>query len=218
VCEYLTVGDSRPDHFGPRNLVSAIKGRTFNGYTDVTIAGRAVRINQSNPGPAIAWAAEQLGPHIAANARGPIALVPIPGHASVAEADVKAGRGFALAKACEAWLIAHRVAAQAIPLLRWTQVMPSAHEEGGSRNPDDLVRFYALAPGMLARAITMHGRTVVLVDDVVTSGARLKAAETFLTTASSARYPVAPVAFAVARTVHIKAAAFAPLLESCPRS
>jgi len=86
---------------------------------------------------ALTWAGEHLGAHIEHYFPGRrLAIVPIPGHTSISTGDVEAGRVFAIAKVCAATLAARGVDAAALPLLQWRQAMPSAHSDGGSRNPN----------------------------------------------------------------------------------
>jgi len=84
--------------------------------------------------------------------------------------------------------------------------MTSAHKEGGTRDPSQLARQYrALSPSRL------ENRAVVLIDDVVTSGAKLCAAARHL---ADRGVLVEEPAFVVARTVHEKGVAARTLTQS----
>lgn len=214
VCEYLTSGETlAPDHYDPDKIVKALKGRDLGPkrYYDCKISGRWSRINEANKDLVFPWAAEQLGPAIAeTHPTGPLTIVPVPSHTNVTVDQVQGCRMFKLAEAIVAWLRQQGRDADTAAIVHWTQVLLSAHD-GGSRDPSALQRFMAVDD---FECFLNLDRTVVIVDDVVTSGARLTACTQTLLAKGMKVYDLA---FAVARTVHVKGQPFAPLIETCPR-
>jgi hypothetical protein len=218
VCEYLTGSESRkPDHFKPFNLIQAIKGKELASSFPVNIkaGGRWFTFKNDDKDPAIACGAALLAEQIAQHFPGrKIALVPIPGHRHASAGDVEAGRLFAMAKACAAELSLRRgVDASPVALLHWKAPGESSRG-GGTRNVDELDDLYTLN---MSTADAMDGRTVVLLDDVVTTGGHILAAKKHIAENSFPDYPVAELAFAVARTVHVKDGPFKVTTEPCPR-
>lgn len=211
--EHLTRGsrkpespDERPSYFDTNRLVAGLKGEPVKGFSWITIAGTRTKLDATHPELALEWAAERLGRRISAEFKGKrIGLVPIPGHTCTSVEKVSAHRVCQLASKIADWVKEHAqdVDARVMPLIYWSRVVESAHKQGGTRDPVQVLKDYRSPT-----PIRLDKRTVVLVDDVVTSGARLCAAERFLT---SRGVVVEELAFAVARTVHEKGKAGLPL-------
>jgi hypothetical protein len=193
LCEHLTRGDRTPDHWDPYCVVGAVKGRRFTGSAAIEIDGYARRLRNDTADIVLDWAAERLSRVIARRIAGRVALVPIPGHACTSAAAVRKHRLMLLAER-----IAGRCDARAAPVLWWRSEQPE-HRSGAARNPYEMLSAYACSP-FLPRA-----DTVVLLDDVVTTGAHLYAAERFLTKRGLV---VAEYALAVAHTTHDKTEPF----------
>lgn len=216
ICEYLTVGDRGPAHWDPYCITNALKRRHFAGTANLSINGQWHTISAGNADAAfnhsVAWAAERLAPQIRAAVHWPITIVPIPGHACVSVADVRAHRLMHLATAIADALNAPHFApiAKVSPMLFWDTAQASASSGGGTRNAADVLPHYRHD---VAEAAAAHMSSVVLVDDVVTTGARLSAAEHYL---RSQGVNVADIAFAVARTVHAKWEPFGVHVETYP--
>jgi predicted amidophosphoribosyltransferase len=114
---------------------------------------------------ALEWFAEWAAPFVNAHGQGRKVLIPIPSSKTIASS----ADDFRTAQ------IARAVAAQCNPpatisaVLRWNHVMPSANEEGGSRDQR------VLYPNLTVISRIPAG-TCVCIDDVATSGGHLIAA------------------------------------------
>lgn len=211
LCEHLTEGARGQDHFHTNRIVSAIKGRSFKGFTKLVVGGLPCSLDEQHADKAIDWAAERLAEQIASEYAGYIAIVPVPGHECVTPGEVCAQRLFKLATA-----IANQInaagsrRADPVPLLHWDAPQPSTHAGGGTRDVTKIIPHYRTDAG---HSFQLGYRKVILIDDVVTSGAHLRAAEHHLRVAN---VNVLDVAFAVARTVHVAGVAFSNRVESYP--
>jgi hypothetical protein len=153
LCEYLMHGDRTPDHFTPFNIVQAIKGNPFNGYSRLTVGGESVRLTESSPDVAVAWAAERLGDQIHAEFEDElVTIVPVPGHAHVSKADVQSGAVHRLGLALAQALRERGTRATAFVLLHWDRPIKSARD-GGPREASVLQRHLVAAHTVL----TAHG-------------------------------------------------------------
>lgn len=202
--EHLTKGDRSgaqpgkwPTHFDTYQVVKALKGERFEGFATITVGGERRRLEAESQDLALDWAGERLGKRIAQQFPDEcLALVPIPGHLCTSMAMVADHRIHRLASKIAASVKARGHDAESVPLLYWSRAISSAHKESGTRDPS------ALQPLYRSGGYNDCGpRRIVLIDDVVTTGARLCAAERFL---EEKRFNVAPVAFVVARTAHEK--------------
>jgi hypothetical protein len=209
--EYQTRGDYDDAHYKTHHIVKGIKGDTYKGYADLTIGGKTRRLDAKSPDLAIAWAAEHLGKVIIdskTQPRGTLFVVPIPGHRCTKLAHVESHRLFKLATALAAWITKHgEVRAIAKAMLHWSHVVPSAHAENGWRDPYEALPFYRAPETVLALP---RDSVVMLLDDVVTSGCRLRAAHHYLTKNG---VKLAKTAFAIARSTQVPDAAFKPHIE-----
>ena len=165
-CWYRT-GDGKRNQseFDATKFIKAVKGKTFRGWADIPVPGLGVRrLRPENAADAIAWFGYFVADRIRIN--GPVYLVPFPD----SKCSLGGGRPpdtLPLARAASRRLGKD---APVLDVLRWTRPMPSCHDEGGSRDPDVLYpRLEVLSD--------WHGRegSVVIIDDVLTSGGHLRA-------------------------------------------
>ena len=78
-CRYLTTPgvDWSDDHYRSRDIVKAIKGEQFGGYTHIPVDGLSQRLDASNPQIAFGWFVEQVLEQTEFD-DGLYSLVPIP--------------------------------------------------------------------------------------------------------------------------------------------
>jgi hypothetical protein len=153
----------QPD-YNANKLIKSIKGDAINGYADIRdVDGTWVRINNQSSEPAYQlfgrWAARRL----AELNLGPVVLVPVPSSACTAFDMVTTP--VRMARAIEQASPAGQAAAS--PWLRFNEPMQSSRS-GGTR------RRAALRENLRLSEQFAPAR-VVLVDDVKTTGAHLKA-------------------------------------------
>lgn len=156
----------RSADFNSHDFVFALKGRSINKYSMLTVRGEVHRFDNTNREKVVEWFGQMAADHIRTLAlNGPIALLPIPGSkvsltfrgvprtAQLANAIAKElGGGYAV-----------------LDFLRFAKPIPSASEERGPREPKDLYPLLRLTGDL-------KGKQIVLVDDVATSGGHLQAA------------------------------------------
>jgi hypothetical protein len=167
--QYLTafVEEMRQQDYDATHLLKAMKGRNLNPnqYSTVRIGGRSVPIKENNKDRALEWFGEWAAPFVEAQGGGEKILVPIPSSKTVAASSDDFRTAIiarAVARLC-------KPPAAVAPVLRWKRAMPSASEEGGSRDPQilypNLKVFSPMPPGIC-----------IFIDDVATSGGHLIAA------------------------------------------
>lgn len=144
-------------------FIKAIKGKTVNGYGFVPVAGRHLRLSEGNKEDSLSWfasmAAEALHPVLTA----PL-IVPVPPKSAVLGSE-SAGRVGSVSH-----LLAQLLPdAQVWDGLRWIQPLRRAHE-GGSRDADFLFAH------LVATGPTVKAESILLLDDVLKTGAHLHAA------------------------------------------
>lgn len=163
---YLTsIGRWRGVDHDAHDLIDAIKDRSLNGYSHVPVRGRRRFFDNNNRQDVVGWFAEMVSDHFTAEpVDGPIVLVPVPG-SKVDVAFAGMPRTAQLAQAIAAQLNDGTIVKD---VLRWLEPMPSANEEGGTRDPAELFNNLVLIENV-------DGDRVVLVDDVLTSGGHLQA-------------------------------------------
>lgn len=208
LCEYLASGETlEPDHFKPYNIVKAIKGEPFKGYAWLEVDGRSVKLEASNREVAFQWAAERLATTISGAVKGPVTIVPVPGHLHCSTSDVEAGGVFRLAALTAERLRQRGCVAYPFSLLHLHVPQPSAHQEGGTRDVEQLKQ-------NLKVVNATNIATVIIMDDVVTSGGHLLAAHQVV---AAAGHRVHDTAFSVGRTVYVKGQALGTEVDDCPR-
>ncbi|MDX8357752.1 hypothetical protein [Sphingopyxis terrae] len=171
--------------FAARNLVQAVKGKDFKGYTDVKINGKNYRIENNVAGrrAAHSFASVRIANDMIANGITNAAIIPIPSSSHCNPADMFVGR--LLAEFIQPKIPTLQVRAE----LFFNAPMPKS-AQGGGRNPQAILANL--------RAQNLDGiQAAVLLDDVYTSGAHVKAATRFLRAAGI----TVEHAFVVGRTV-----------------
>lgn len=163
--QYLSepVEDMRARDYNATHLVKAVKGLDLNpkAYTWVKIAGRRVKITETNKDEAIRWFAAWAARRIDVLGDADKVLVPVPG-SSVVRTSPDDFRTALIARAIAARSKTPTVVAA---VLRWkTPMTPS--RDGGPRDPR------ILYPNIVLKGALPDG-TLVLVDDVYTSGGHL---------------------------------------------
>jgi hypothetical protein len=171
-------GPRTPEQWAAVHFVRALKQQVLRGYSYVPLpgGGRAY-LDPETASEATAWfgqmAARQINWDQVASP-GLVALVPIP-DASCSLSSQAPSRTTALASALVAGLPAGKAILRDV--LRWATPMPSAHDQGGTREPQELYSAFRLT----MRRLPEDGLRYVLVDDVLASGAHIRAAAAFLT-------------------------------------
>jgi len=198
-CTYLTDAAEvawRPVDYDAHDFVMAVKGRSINGYAYVPCGGTIHRIEDSNRDMALDLFARAVAAHVLDYGLDrPIALVPVPNSRADVRATTAAPRTLEQAQALARHLGPH---ARVADVLRWRSRMLSARALEGPRDPQSLFDELLLV-GDLPRRV--HGaiaaptrHTVVLVDDVMTSGGHLQAAAAVLRAAETCEIACAVVA------------------------
>lgn len=173
---YLIYDDSQQwrdvDHASSRFL-KAIKGKTKKGYSYVHVRGAKQRLEDSNRADAYKWFAQMAADRLVTeriNFQIGYAVVPFPNRTAFGTESVPEFSGQHLARELCAALAAlgHKNVVVA-DILRYVVRQASAHDEGGTRDPKEI-----LANLMLV-APCPSDRFCILVDDVLTSGGHLQA-------------------------------------------
>ncbi len=156
--------DWRPKDYDIRNLVKALKGEEFKGYSEISIHGKAYRFTAKDTDPAYAlwaaWASTVLR-HLKL---GKVILVPVPSSSQVRFGQMTPP----VRMATKLSAVAPDVAIVG-NYLRHETKQPKSHTEGGSRDPSTI-------EAALVCHVTDASLPIVLIDDVVTSGGHLIAA------------------------------------------
>ena len=165
-CTYLTDigGGWRGKDYDAHDFIHALKWQQFKGYAQIPVSGRIETLDNTNLGQAIAWFGVMVADYLEEeNIRNPSLLVPVPNSDSVVNAGPPRTTDLALA-------IAERLtsASQVADVLRFEIKMPSANQQGGTRDPEELYKRLVVT-GDISRS------PYILVDDVLTSGGHLKA-------------------------------------------
>ncbi|WP_147391876.1 hypothetical protein [Paracoccus onubensis] len=142
------------------NLVKALKGKEFRGYSNVKINGTNHRITKDNRQPVIDLFGSAISKYMKRLPAGAAVFI-VPSSDCLEFSDDPKAQSIAASIAsagCE-----HRVF---IPF-RWSSRLPKA-VDGGNRNYQFLAQHLELHP-------PPHVANVVLIDDVVTTGGHLRA-------------------------------------------
>ena len=172
-CTYLTDigGGWRGQDYDAHDFIHALKGRQLNGYAQIPVSGKSKRLDNTNLDKAIDWFGVMVADYLGAASTpihrekegNPSQLVPVPNSDSVVNAGSPR-------TACLARAIVKRLtsASQIADVLRFKSKMPSANQQGGTRDPEELYERLVVT-GDISES------PYVLVDDVFTSGGHLKA-------------------------------------------
>ena len=159
------------DDYKALKLVKAVKGSDFNGYADFVVDKKRYRVENTANGRnfAFAYSGWKIATLIDANGCNNTAIMPIPASAHIDPTAPFNGRTLAEnVGRCIQQLDVR-------PELYFSEVMPKS-AQGGGRNPQILLS--------KLRAQNLDGiKTAILLDDVYTSGAHMKAATWFLRSA-----------------------------------
>ena len=162
------------DHWTALHFVKAVKRTPLSGYATLTSPrGDTIRIDEASAGEAPQWFADLAIAAAPWRELVPCGLVPIPD----ARCDLAANRRSHTHALAEALVSALGADVAVVDVLRWSRPMETAHGSDGSRDPQVLYGRLRLSH----RALPLAGLRLVLVDDVVASGAHLRAAAAFLT-------------------------------------
>ncbi|WP_097090591.1 phosphoribosyltransferase family protein [Novosphingobium sp. Chol11] len=167
-CYYPSYTGYQSTDYPPNKFIKCLKGAAVNGYAHVVdIDGIAREISQTHRATAFSifgkWAAQK----IASLGLHNLTLVPIPSSSHV---DTRAD--FTALKLCRAINQAGNDAFEILPCLTQREAVQGS-SKGGSRKFVDIRDNLVCHQGL-------HGKTVVMVDDVVTSGNHMKACATVL--------------------------------------
>jgi hypothetical protein len=166
-------GVRTPDEWAALHFVNAVKGTPLGGYAILRLpGGESVLIDQETSGSVANWFAQLAVSAVPWRDLLPCGLVPVPD----ARCDGEAARPPHTLRLADALTSQLGAGAAAVDVLRWSRPMARAHSADGSRDPQVLY-------GRLRRrdrSWPLTGRRLVLVDDVVASGAHLRAATAFL--------------------------------------
>jgi hypothetical protein len=154
----------RPADYNVRNLVKALKGESFKGYSNVAFAGKNYTFTAQDTAPAYQlwsnWAAARLHEL----KLGKVTVVPVP-----ASDQVTYGQATCPVKMANALAALAPKQVAVGNFLRHRTKQSQAHKEGGSRNSETIA-------AALVCNVTDKSLPVVLVDDVKTTGSHLLAA------------------------------------------
>lgn len=166
-------GTRSQEHWAALHFAKAIKGTPLAGYATLsTPVGETIRIDRTTASFAPEWFARFACAAVPWRNFVPCGFVPIP-DAACDLAKGRPPRTYALANALASALGAD---VAVVDLLRWSRPMSPAHVADGSRDPQVLYGRLRLTK----QGWPLTGQKLVLVDDVVASGAHLRAAAAFL--------------------------------------
>jgi len=174
-CTYSTLRRQRTqEQWAALHFVKAIKGLPLKGYAYVPLPeGDRAYLDHDTSSLAASWFGRMAAARLTWDRIGRFSAVPVP-DAACGVSAARAPRVLPLADALVRALAPGR--ATVLDVLRWVKPMPTAHQAGGTRDPQELYGRLRLALPTLPQ----DGANVVLVDDVLASGGHLRAAAAFL--------------------------------------
>jgi orotate phosphoribosyltransferase-like protein len=168
MCAYASYGEEiaswRQSDFNVNKLVKSIKGSEFKGYADLKdVDGKWRRIASGNRVEAISLFARWASRRIKDEGLGEIALVPVPSSDCTSYEDSTLPLTLARAIKSE-----HGNSVSVGPWLRFVKKMQKSHD-GGTRNQS------VFEENLRVSHLATSASRVVLIDDVKTTGAHLRA-------------------------------------------
>jgi Phosphoribosyl transferase domain len=172
-CTYSTLRRSRTqEQWAALYFVKAIKRQPLRGYASVPLPdGTVAHLDERTCAQAPSWFAQMAATRIPW-APGLRVLVPVP-DAACGLSDDHVSKTVPLARALVAALPPGKATVRDV--LRWAKAMPSTHQAGGTRDPQELYGRLRLAV-----PLSLDGSDVILIDDVMASGGHLRACAAFL--------------------------------------
>ena len=167
-CTYSTLRRRRTqEQWAALHFVKAIKGVPLKGYAYLPLpeGGRAYLDHDTNS-LAASWFGRMAAARLTWNRIGRFSVVPVP-DAACGVSAARSPKVLPLADALVRALAPDR--ATVLDVLRWVKPMPTAHQAGGTRDPQELY-------GRLRLTLPkppLDDANVVLVDDVLASGGHL---------------------------------------------
>lgn len=163
-CRYLTRGPWFPEKFKAYNIVKAIKGSPFNGYSDLTVGAGWKRLTSERTEVAFEWFAEQVASQTRFARDTQYCLCPIPD----SECSSDCGRTPKTIKLAE--ILNQRLPRlEILDVLRFAKQMPKSSQTN-ERDEE------ALFANMICTIKKVPDAHIILLDDVCTTGSHAKAA------------------------------------------
>jgi hypothetical protein len=159
----------RPEDFDSYKWVQALKGRELNKYAFVPVNGVNRRLSNENLADAVQWFGTFVVTYLTKQKiTGPFLVVPVPNSDSVSASSRPRTRKLAKA-VCDTL----KDGSVVLDCLRCRNDLGSASKEGGPRESENLYKNLAVVEDALKSA--NKDLTVLLVDDVTTSGGHIRA-------------------------------------------
>jgi hypothetical protein len=160
---YLTThGGWRQGDFDTYKMVRALKGKPINGYFEITVSGKPVKISEANKEYFFHLLTVKLAQNLDNLVQGNFTIVPIPNKSAL----VSSREDFPTLGLARK--ISEHIGSRSSvsPALRWNTELTSAHA-GGSRDPKILYRALQIVERPTGQ--------IVLLDDVMTMGSHARA-------------------------------------------
>jgi hypothetical protein len=166
------------DYFAPSQFIKALKGRSFNGYADLPrpngtckrlIGDSGISVNRQD---ATDFFGEIAANYLRQSNVKSVVLVPIPSSGACIRCHPSAMKTLPIAQN-----IVHQYGNMTLSvadLLRWQAPMQSAHSGVGTRSSQ------VLQANLRFNVKPQRGARYILIDDVITSGGHMLAAEQFI--------------------------------------
>jgi hypothetical protein len=158
----------RPVDYDVRNIVKGMKKESFRGYSQFRIHGKSVIYTENNVEEVMPLLLSRVGEDMAKQIDEEVDVVPIPG----SEMAVGAPGSFRIVDLATKFVSGYGAKANLVSAIRWDAPRKKAHQSHDLRSPD------LFQPHM--RLAEKPTRSVLLFDDVMTSGSQMVAAARFL--------------------------------------